>query len=63
VLPVVQDALDPIDETPIELPFTANEEIFFLILPLSQSGHLTFSVEKPITSASKGFPQSSHTNS
>ena len=64
VLPVEQAAALALKDDPAEaLLFTAKVDIFFLILSLSQSGHFILTVEKPKTSASKGFPQSSQTNS
>jgi hypothetical protein len=59
VLPVEQDAvLELKDEDPmLVLPCTAKDEIFFSIFFPSQSGHLTLSVEKPITRVSNRLPQ------
>jgi hypothetical protein len=64
VLPVEQDAALVLKAlAPLDPPLTANEEIFFFTSWLLHSGQRTLSVEKPMTSDSKGFPHSWQSNS
>jgi len=63
VLPVEQAAALLKALEPLDPPLTAKEEIFFFTSWLLHSGQCTLSVEKPITSDSKGFPHSWQSNS
>ncbi len=64
VLPVEQTAELVLKEwEPLDPLLTAKEEIFFFTSWLLQSGQRTWSVEKPSTNDSKGFPQSWQMNS